>query len=210
MADNDENKKENLKFLHEFHCFHQEFDDGCVPQELREAVWNAECELNMEELTVFKEGPTIQWVPSRHHIVIRDNDNRRVRELFCEKDCFWRPLFGYKEREKLAMECCKCNECRFLTKKRLRREEGLPDMTRSDFDRHYAQKGDGGSKCTKTSFYLPYVEREDDEGDYPSDDYCTNVTVPALEEGMQALEEGMQAMEEDKQEDLKKRARQDR
>ena len=170
MADNDENKKENLKFLHEFHCFHQEFDDGCVPQELREAVWNAEYELNIEELTVFKEGPTIEWVPSRHHIVIRDNDNRRVRELFCEKDCFWRPLFGYKEREKLAMECCKCNECRFLTKKRLRREEGLPDMTRSHFNSHHAQKGDGGSKCTKSSFYLPYVEREDDEGDYPSDE----------------------------------------
>ena len=146
MADNDDNKKEHLKFLHEFYCFREEFDDGCVPVKSREAVHNAECVLNIEELTVFKKDPTVEWnegpILINGAVTVGDNDDRKMREIFCEENHYWRPLFGYKEREKLAMECCSCIECRFLTKKRLHREECLPDISRSYFDQCYTRKGD--------------------------------------------------------------------
>ena len=47
-------KKENHKFLFEFQSFREQFDDVEIPSVLREAVWNAEHELKMEELSVFK------------------------------------------------------------------------------------------------------------------------------------------------------------
>ena len=193
MADNDEDKKENLKFLHEFHCFREEFGDDCVPVKLREAVHYAEYVLNIEELTVFKKDSTVEWnegpILINGAVTVRDNDDRKMREIFCEENHYWRPLFGYKEREKLAMECCSCIECRFLTKKRLHREECLPDISRSYFDQHYTRKGDEAIKCTKSKFYFPHFERDDDEGEYPPDDHYINVTGPALEEGMAAMQE---------------------
>ena len=193
MADNDGNKKENHKFLYEFECFREEFDDEDIPEVLREAALNAEYELNipLEDGSNFKNVSNMEWhdESSKSGAVVRDNDKRQVREMFCEEHKYWRPLFGYKVRENLAMEYCKCNECTFLTKKRINREEGLSPITREDFYR--AKKGKEELECTKTKFYLPYVERDDDMGEYPPDEHYIDVTIPALEEGMQVMEEEM-------------------
>ena len=186
MADNEGDKKENHKFLFEFQCFREEHTDIEIPSVLREAVWNAEYELKMEELSVFKKDSAMEWSETTA-VVVRDNDDRRVREMFCERDRYWRPLFGYKERDKLAMEYCKCNECTFITKKRILREEGLGDITREEFSRSIAGKKQ--QECTKSDYFLPYAERDDDLGVYPPDEHYIQVTVPALEEGMKAMEE---------------------
>ena len=95
MADNEGDKKENHKFLFEFQCFREEHTDIEIPSVLREAVWNAEYELKMEELSVFKKDSAMEWSETTA-VVVRDNDDRRVREMFCERDRYWRPLFGYK------------------------------------------------------------------------------------------------------------------
>ena len=89
------------------------------------------------------------------------------------------------------MECCSCKECMFLTKKRIHAEEGLPEVSRKDFNRQHLDRGEKEPKCTEANFYLPFLEREDDEGDYPPDEHYIEVTGPALEEGIQAMEEGM-------------------
>ena len=78
MADNDGNKKENHKFLYEFECFREEFDDEDIPEVLREAALNAEIELKipLEDTSDFKNVSNMEWhdASSKPGAVVRDND----------------------------------------------------------------------------------------------------------------------------------------
>ena len=155
-------KKEAFRFLHEVWCFREEFGDDHIVPELREAVRKNEEFLTIQEKTTYKEEPA-RWLidglipPPKY----RDNDEMRCREIFNEKELCWQPLLDYDTRERFACHYCKCTECDWEYRNIEFGCLGMPRINQPLASRKTPQSSE---PCTKHKFYLPFVERDDDEG----------------------------------------------
>ena len=152
-------RKESHKFLYEALCFKEEFGDDHIVPELRAAIEKNEKYLAIAPKTTYKREPSIFLVDGlKPPPQFRDNDETECREMFDDEQKMWVPIFEYKTREKLACHYCKCAECKWETRNLHYHCLSAP---RSAQPKRHTRTSE---PCNKHKYYLPYVERDDDEG----------------------------------------------
>ena len=163
--DNDEcvGRKEAYRFLYEVTCYREEYGDDHVVPELREAIKKNEEFLKINNKIKFRAEPA-QWLVDglKPPPQFRDNEKTECREMFDDENKHWTPIFDFKTREKLACNYCQCSECQWETSNRSYHCLSAPRTMQRK--RHAPANSDKSDVCSKHKFYLPFVERDDDEG----------------------------------------------
>ena len=157
LGENNENRKDSLKFLSEFYAFYDEYSDRHIPPDLRELVRSNEKIMGIK-ITTFTEQCDDHWVGcQKGPIQYRDNDRRQMREFFDDNYKIWLPLCDYEIRDYWAQNYCGCASCMWKSTLRDNKKNGC-----SNDEMGPCPEPD--KTCTKIKFYLPYGERDDDCG----------------------------------------------
>ena len=166
LGNNDEDRdeeiigrKEALKFLYEVECFREEFGDDHIVPELREAIKKNEEFLGIRKQQTYRKEPA-RWLVDglKQPPQFRDNNKTEHREMFDDDEKCWIPIFDFTTREKLVCEYCSCTECQW------EKDNSHYYCLSAPRSRQRKRHTTGTKPCIKHQFYLPYVERDDDEG----------------------------------------------
>lgn len=155
LGEHDGERKDSLKFLSQFHEYHEEHGDRYVPPALREAVARNEANLGIAATEFAKPPHDDDWL--KEPIQYRDNNRRQMREFFDDNYKIWLPLCDYEIREYWAQNYCGCSRCMWKSALRDNKKHGCSND-------QIGPCPAVNDSCTKTKFYLPYGERDDDCG----------------------------------------------